>query len=96
MVSAGDAIAKRDAVPAAAVTATSDSAKVSESEVTKRAVEVFGDSGATSVKAGSDSAGREGPSWDIDVRSYETTARVEHYLRVFSGSAREHIVAQLQ
>ena len=96
MVSAGDTIAKRDAVPAAAVTATSDSAKVSESEVTKRAVEVFGDSGATSVKAGSDSAGREGPSWDIDVRSYETTARVEHYLRVFSGSAREHIVAQLQ
>lgn len=97
VVSAGDTIAKRDSVPASAVATRSDSAKVSESEVTKRAAEVFGDSGATSGKAGSDSAaGREGPSWDIDVRSYETTARVEHYLRVFSGSAREHIVAQLE
>jgi len=78
---------------------SSDTARVSASEVSKRAAEVFGDnapvrSSSTSV---SDSSGAaDGPTWDIDVRSYETTERVEHYLRVFSGSAREHIVAQLE
>ncbi|HEX4469480.1 MAG TPA: lytic transglycosylase domain-containing protein, partial [Gemmatimonadaceae bacterium] len=77
---------------------TADSAKVSASEVSQRAAEVFGDSGTTTAKsaASSDSSGREGPSWDIDVHSYETTSRVEHYLRVFSGSARDHIIAQLE
>lgn len=75
-----------------------DSARVSASEVSKRAAEVFGDnpSRASSAAAVTDSAASDGPSWDIDVRSYETTERVEHYLRVFSGSAREHIVAQLE
>src|SRR5690242_5968699 len=70
-----------------------DSAQVSASEVSKRAAEVFGDSNKTLAPA-TDSA--NGPSWDIDVHSYETTARVEHYLRVFSGSARDEITAQLQ
>jgi len=76
--------------------APSDSARVTESEVTKRAAEVFGDSstGKPTTSVLSDSA--NGPSWDIDVHSYETTERVEHYLRVFSGTAREHIIAQLQ
>src|SRR5205085_12530486 len=39
------------------------------------------------------SAGR---SWDIEVRSYETTARVEHYVRYFTGPAKERIQARLQ
>ena len=76
-----------------------DSATVSASEVTKRAAEVFGDSSSASsltASHGDSSAMNDGPTWDIDVRSYETTERVEHYLRVFSGSAREHIVAQLE
>ena len=30
------------------------------------------------------------------MHSYETKERVEHYLRVFSGSAKEHITAQLE
>ena len=74
-----------------------DSAHVSAAEVTKRAAEVFGDSSArTSDRDSSASTAHDGPSWDIDVHSYETTARVEHYLRVFSGSAREDIIAQLE
>ena len=76
-----------------------DSATVSASEVSKRAAEVFGDSNSAVLVArshGDSSAMNDGPTWDIDVRSYETTERVEHYLRVFSGSAREHIVAQLE
>jgi membrane-bound lytic murein transglycosylase D len=75
-------------------------AVVSESEVTRRAVEVFGDS--LSAPAASDSIpepdpdAEEVPTWDIDVASYETHARVERYVRMFSGPARERIVKQLE
>ncbi len=37
-----------------------------------------------------------GPSWDIDVRSYESTDRVEHYVHLFSGPAKERIESWLQ
>jgi membrane-bound lytic murein transglycosylase D len=37
----------------------------------------------------------EGPRWDIDVASYETHERVEHYVRLFSGTARERIAERL-
>ena len=90
-----DSAPRSDSVRAPASEATNDSAQVSASEVTKRAAEVFGDSNAVKPSK-ADSAANDGPSWDIDVHSYETTARVEHYLRVFSGSAREHIIAQLE
>ena len=76
-----------------------DSAPVTPSEVSKRAAEVFGESDSSKTalpRSTVDSATSDAPSWDIDVRSYETTERVEHYLRVFSGSAREHIIAQLE
>jgi peptidoglycan lytic transglycosylase D len=56
--------------------------------VSKRTVELFGDSASAPV----DSA----PSWDIDVHSYESTARVEHYVRLFTGSAKDHIETQLE
>ena len=36
------------------------------------------------------------PSWDIDVRSYESTDRVEHYVRMFTGPAKERISARLE
>jgi membrane-bound lytic murein transglycosylase D len=70
---------------------------VSATDVNRRAVEVFGDSSAANdkSKASADSA-EDGPSWDIDVHSYETTERVEHYVRIFSGSARDRITAQLE
>jgi membrane-bound lytic murein transglycosylase D len=64
---------------------------VSQSDIARRAVEVFGDSG-TSAPAPVDS----GPSWDIDVHSYESTARVEHYVRLFSGSAKDYIETRLE
>jgi membrane-bound lytic murein transglycosylase D len=62
----------------------SDSARVSASDVNRRAAEVFGDSAS---EAAVDSA----PSWDIDVHSYESTERVEHYVRLFTGPAKDHI-----
>jgi len=80
-------------------TTRSDTTRVSASEVTRRAAEVFGDSSgvrAATSTASDSSTANDGPSWDIDVRSYETTARVEHYIRMFSGSARERIAARLE
>ena len=99
-VPTGDTATRRGAVSAPATSAIADSAQVSTSEVSKRAAEVFGDSGEAQTGKGtaiSDSAAsHDAPSWDIDVHSYETRDRVEHYVRVFSGSARDHIVAQLE
>jgi membrane-bound lytic murein transglycosylase D len=37
----------------------------------------------------------DGPSWDIDVRSYETTTRVAHYITHFAGPARDYIQTRL-
>ena len=95
---ATDTGSRADTGRTAAPGSAADSARVSASEVSKRAAEVFGDSGSAPASGSrvDSSVMNDGPSWDIDVRSYETTERVEHYLRVFSGSAREHIVAQLQ
>jgi membrane-bound lytic murein transglycosylase D len=72
-----------------------DSAKVDSSDVARLAIKVFGDSvRTTTVDPDADSS--MGPSWDIEVRSYETTARVEHYVRYFAGPARDRIKARLQ
>ena len=94
-VAKGDTIGRSEPAAVKSQDAGADSARVSASEVSKRAAEVFGDNAP--VHSSSDSSvAADGPTWDIDVHSYETTERVEHYLRVFSGSAREHIVAQLE
>jgi membrane-bound lytic murein transglycosylase D len=88
--------------------APKDSANVvSEVEVSRRAVEVFGDSIAhpsAPAPVQPDTAsmpdmavdGEEVPTWDIDVASYETHARVERYVRLFSGPARDRIVKHLE
>ena len=74
-------------------------AVVSESEVTRRTVEVFGDSltrpsrGPEPVPESDDD---EVPTWDIDVASYEAHARVERYVRLFTGPARDRIVKHLE
>lgn len=72
-----------------------DTVLVSATDVTRRAVDVFGDTAIVGAGAVADSA-MAGPSWDIEVRSYQSTARVEHYVRLFSGPAKEHIEAQLE
>jgi membrane-bound lytic murein transglycosylase D len=60
-------------------------------EVVRTAIAVFGDSTAATV---ADSSGEE-PVWDIDVRSYETHDRVEHYVELFSNKARERFQSRL-
>jgi membrane-bound lytic murein transglycosylase D len=78
-------------VPAAARVAA-DSARIDTTDVARLAADVFGDS--VSKKPAEDDA--NAPSWDIDVRSYETTARVEHYVRYFTGPAKERIESRLR
>jgi membrane-bound lytic murein transglycosylase D len=56
----------------------------------KVASELFGDSAAARH------SDAPAPSWDIDVRSYESTARVEHYVRYFTGPAKERIQSRLE
>jgi membrane-bound lytic murein transglycosylase D len=67
--------------------------EVSPRDVNQRALEVFGDS----LMVATPKAGEEAePSWDIDVRSYETQERVAHYVNMFSGRSRERIADRLE
>ena len=67
---------------------------VSTTDVTKRAIDVFGDSLVDAPAAKSDSV--EEPTWDMDVRSYETQERVAHYVNMFTGRAKDRIAERLQ
>ena len=80
---------------------------VSEAEVVRRAIEVFGEPVAVapdstapeSTGLGADTleAADAAPTWDIDVHSYETHARVEHYVNAFtSPGARERTAQRLE
>ena len=82
--------------PADTAVANPPDTTVTHAEVTQQALREFGDSGGTRAAGGpagdsttgsSDSA--SGPTWDIDVRSYATQARVSHFVALFSGGARE-------
>ncbi len=73
--------APRDPAPA-------DSASVSDRDVSSSASGVFGDSSAAADSAG--------PTWDIDVRSYEDRNQVQKYVSLFSGPARDHITQAIE
>jgi membrane-bound lytic murein transglycosylase D len=64
----------------------------STGDITKEAERVFGDSMPVPVTAALDS----GPVWDIDVRSYETRERVQHFVGLFSGAVRPEFARSLQ
>jgi membrane-bound lytic murein transglycosylase D len=76
--------------------ATHDSIDLSLREVMQSAVQIFGDtipsiiafSPAASALPVSNGLEEAEPTWDIDVRSYETHARVQKYVSLFNGSAR--------
>src|SRR5687768_11491238 len=65
---------------------------IPDSVLTKQVVAVFGDS----VIPVTDDSVVEGPTWDIDVRSYEAHRRVEFYVNAFTGSARERFISRLE
>jgi membrane-bound lytic murein transglycosylase D len=80
---------------AAPANVATDTILVSAKDVTRRAADVFGDTIVAEIATNVDSAAA-GPSWDIEVRSYQSTARVEHYVRLFTGPAKDHIESRLE
>lgn len=96
-----DSLSRHTVIPAGApsapVVARAESATVSRSDVARRSVDVFGDSLATPPlsRVSADSVAPE-PTWDMDVRSYETQDRVAHYVGLFTGRAKEHITSRLE
>jgi peptidoglycan lytic transglycosylase D len=83
----------RDTTPKADSVARVAVVDIPDSVVTRQAAAVFGDSVAPQLP---DSSGVDAPTWDIDVRSYETHRRVEFYVNAFTGSARERFIARLE
>lgn len=73
---------------------------VTAADLDRRTAELFGDVlrlDAT-VPVPPDTAwpgGENGPTWDIEVRSYETVDRVRRYVDAFSGPARERFTSRL-
>jgi membrane-bound lytic murein transglycosylase D len=67
--------------------------EVSKRDVARRAIEVFGDSLITATPKVEEEAE---PTWDMDVRSYETQDRVAYYVNMFSGRSRERIADRLE
>ena len=66
--------------------------EVSTRDVSRRALEVFGDS----LVVGTPKVDEDvEPSWDMDVRSYETQERVAYYVNMFSGRSRDRIADRL-
>lgn len=63
-------------------------------EVVSTVVAVFGDSVVLQQPADSTIVA-DNPIWDIDVRSYETHGRVDHYVGLFSGRAKDLFLARL-
>jgi membrane-bound lytic murein transglycosylase D len=78
-----------DAAAAASGAAPNAEAKISPADVATEAERMFGDSvtqAPTEPEGGGDVSVE--PTWDIEVRSYETHKRVEFYLQRFQGPAR--------
>lgn len=75
--------------PAPATRARPSSDRVTNEAVAQTAAGSFGDSLPTDSVLGE--TGDAEPTWDIDVRSYETHDRVEYYIRSFTGAARDRM-----
>lgn len=85
--------ARTPAAAAPVAAARPDSTAISQRDVSRRATELFGDSSAMIPAPAADSAA--GPVWDIEVLPYASTARVDRYVRMFTGSAKDRIEARL-
>lgn len=74
---------------------------LTSADLDERAAELFGDALRldASIRLPSDSTliptADNAPSWDIEVRSYETFDRVRHYVSAFSGPARDRFAERL-
>ncbi len=80
--------AARDGVHGAVAGSPDEPSAVSPTDVAAEAVRIFGDSTADSSEPEGGGDVSPEPTWDIDVRSYETHKRVEYYLQRFRGPVR--------
>ena len=87
---ASDVASSRDDARVDRPVAPDERVAVSPADVTKEAVRMFGDTTARVEPVEPDGGGdiSPEPTWDIDVRSYETHKRVEFYLQRFQGPVR--------
>ena len=87
--------------PVQAGSTHTDSPTVTASDLDQRTAALFGAEPRvdTTLPMPSDTTlvggGDAEPSWDIDVRSYETLDRVRHYVTVFTGPSRQRIADRL-
>ena len=86
-------VAVHQPVTAAGTAPVSMADRATPDEVVNTVVAVFGDSAV--LRRGGAAVPADDPIWDIDVRSFETHERVEHYVGLFSNSAKERFVARL-
>ena len=99
----GDALPIADGAATVELASATPTARadVSASELDRRTAELFGPSLKLDANLQMDSAlvgGGDlsvGPTWDIDVRSYETFDRVRFYVGHFSGPAQERFAERL-
>ena len=87
---------ERPAAAEATPLPATDTVAVSSAEVARQAVAVFGDSIGVPPDSAVPPAEAEELTWDLDVRSYETHARVAHYVTLFSSEASGRIVERLE
>ena len=66
-----------------------DSVAVAQPDVTHEAVKIFGDSVASAPEAATE------PTWDIDVRSFETHERVVYFVGRFTGPSSDRFEEEL-
>ena len=66
-----------------------DTVHVAQRDLTHEAVRIFGDSVATAPAAAAE------PTWDIDVRSFETHDRVVYFVGRFTGPSSDRFVQEL-
>jgi membrane-bound lytic murein transglycosylase D len=95
--SAGNAVIQQAEAAPAATPAVVLSAREPDADdsaaIARRKTDLFGESGAPTAAPADATAAA--PSWDIEVHDYESMDRVEHYVHLFSGSAKEHIESRL-
>ncbi|MEO7998025.1 MAG: transglycosylase SLT domain-containing protein [Gemmatimonadaceae bacterium] len=78
----------------AAQATASDTAVIKSAEVARTVVGVFGDT--ASIAPLIDAIPSSGPTWDIDVRSYEGQERVAFYVNLFTQSSRNRFQEKLR
>ena len=91
--------ASANTAPVPDVRQAGDSADVRPADLDKRIASLFGDTRKPDATIDvPDSAAmelEEKPTWDLDVRSYETVDRVRYYVSHFSGRAKEYFSDRL-